>query len=87
MPIDFDDQFDDQSEEGFDISNLSAYQGQKTQCDFCGKKFMYADVILFSATKNLVFCYPDDEAITQCLTQWVLKNGQAVYAEPVKFVC
>lgn len=83
MPMDF----DDQNEEEFDISDLPEYQGEKSQCDFCGKKFMFADVILFSADKNLVFCYPDDGVIAHCLTEWVSKNGQAVSAEPVKFVC
>jgi hypothetical protein len=76
--------FDDSGEE-FEI--LPEYQGEKRNCDACGKEFLWGDLIMVSQKEKYIFCPDDEESLTAgCVIKFVLTHGIPIVADPMKFI-
>ncbi len=61
---------------------LAVYQGFKTQCDNCNRKFTPGEVISESR-EGLVFCYSDGQG--GCVIGYTMSTGKMMVGEPVRF--
>ena len=61
------------------------YEGEKTGCDFCKRKFKTGEPILLDRRQGLIFCSTDPSSVDSCVIHWALANGRAVSAESAEF--
>jgi len=62
-------------------TQLSVYNGKKSECDHCKRAFASGEVV--SQSEDLVFCYSD--AYGGCLSGYVFTHGVMLIGNPVRF--
>ncbi len=67
-----------------EYEELEEYEGDKTACDNCDRKFEDGEIIT-ADDKGRIFCYSDSEG--GCLIAFVFSSGEAVFVSgnPMRF--
>ena len=66
-------------------SGLPLYNGNKTQCDTCDKRFNLGDVVFVDMDQKLIFCHSGAAGGCVCIMHFSFLRGKGVAALAMQY--